>query len=97
MLIRLLDFFLIRDRPFDFFFFVEGGGVAGADFCQQLKLDIFRDFSECIYFLTIKKSFLQLLLIAAIRLNINKVYILQAIFKNYYKKGSLPQEIIACG
>ena len=40
---------------------------AGAGFF--LKLDTFRDFSESIYFLTIK-SFLQLL-IAPIRLNIN--------------------------
>ena len=42
---------------------------AGAGFFQQLKLYTFRDFSESIYFLTIK-SFLQLL-IAPIRLNIN--------------------------
>ena len=42
---------------------------AGAGFFQQLKLDIFGDFSEIIYFLTIK-SFLQLL-IAPIPLNIN--------------------------
>ena len=42
---------------------------AGAVFFQQLKPDIFRDFSESIYFLTIK-SFLQLL-IAPITWNIN--------------------------
>ena len=29
----------------------------GADFFLQLKLDIFRDFSESIYFLTIKSHF----------------------------------------
>ena len=42
---------------FFFFFFWGGGGGRGADFFQQLKLDIFRDFSESIYLLTIKSHF----------------------------------------
>ena len=42
---------------------------AGADFFQQLNLNIFRDLSVSIFF-NHKKSFLQLL-IATIRLNIN--------------------------
>ena len=67
MLIRL-DFFKLDTDHLVFFL------GAGAGFFQQLKLDIFRDFSESIYFLTIK-SLLQLL-IAPIRLNINQVYIL---------------------
>ena len=58
-----IRFFKIRDRPFGFLF--RGRGC----FFQQLKLDIFRDLSESIYFLTIK-SFLQLLIVP-IRLNIN--------------------------
>ena len=37
--------FLIRDRPFVFFWMGRGGGGggAGADFFQQLKLDFFID------------------------------------------------------
>ena len=33
-----VDFFLIRDSPF---VFLVGGGGAGADFFQQLKLEFF--------------------------------------------------------
>ena len=58
-----IRFFKIRDIPFGFLF----GGRAG--FFQQLKLDIFRDFSESIFF-NHKKSFIHLL-IATICLNIN--------------------------
>ena len=62
MLIRL-DFIKLETGHLVFFL------GAGAVFYQQLKLDIFRDFSESIYFLPIK-SFLQSL-IAPIHLNIN--------------------------
>ena len=50
MLIRL-DFLKLETGHLVFFL------GAGADFFQQLKLDIFRDFSESIYFLTIKSHF----------------------------------------
>ena len=63
MLIRL-DFLKLETDHFGFLF-----GGRGCFFSQQLKLDIFRDFSENIYFLTIM-SFLQLL-IAPITWNIN--------------------------
>ena len=56
MLIRL-DFLKLETYHLVFFLFFWGGGGAGADFFQQLKLDIFRDFSESIYFLTIKVIF----------------------------------------
>ena len=50
MLIRL-DFLKLETEHLVFFF------GAGADFFKQRKLDIFRDFSESIYFLTIKVFF----------------------------------------
>ena len=50
MLIRL-DFLKLETGHLFFFL------GAGADLFQQLKLDIFRDFSESIYFLTIKSNF----------------------------------------
>ena len=50
MLIRL-DFLYLESDHFVFFW------GAGADFFQQPKLDIFRDFSESIYCLTIKIIF----------------------------------------
>ena len=50
MLIRL-DFLKLETDHLVFFL------GAGVDFFQQLKLDIFRDFSERICFLTIKVIF----------------------------------------
>ena len=50
MLIRL-DFLKLETDHLVFFL------GAGADFFQQLKLDILRVFSESIYFLTIKSHF----------------------------------------
>ena len=64
MLIRLVFFFKLETDHLVFFF------GAGADFFQQLKPDIFRDFSESIFFFNHKKSVLHLL-IATICLNIN--------------------------
>ena len=50
MLIQL-DFLKLETDHLVFFW------GAGADFFQQLKLDVFRDFSESIYFLTTKSHF----------------------------------------
>ena len=62
MLIRL-DFIKLETDHLVFFL------GAGAGFFQQLKLDIFRDYSESIYFLPTRSFFK--LLIAPIHLNIN--------------------------
>ena len=51
MLIRLDFFFKLKADHLVFFL------GAGADFFQQLKLDLFREFSESIYFLIIKNHF----------------------------------------
>ena len=52
-----LNFLPYTDLLGFFAFFLGGGGGAGAVFFQQLKLDTLRDFSENIYFLTIKSHF----------------------------------------
>ena len=74
MLIRFVCFF--KSELYHLVFFLGGGGGGrGLFFLQQLKLDIYKDFSESIYLFNHKKSFLQLL-IAPIRLKISLVYIL---------------------
>ena len=64
LLLYLVDFLKLETYHLVFFL------GAGADFFQQLKPDILRDFSESIYFFNHKKSFLQML-IAPRLLNIN--------------------------